>query len=153
MPDPLHHSVFLNCAPEHAFDVFTARIDLWWPRSHRRFETSVLHLEPVKGGRFFERNTDGAENTMGEVLSCDPPHMIRYTWNPGKITEPTLVEVRFRGEGAGTQVEVTHSEGAAAMGDRWEDRAALFNAGWTRILAALDTFISENAGDAPDNSE
>jgi len=89
MNEPVKKSLRVECGVEHAFEVFTSRIDLWWPRSHRRFAGSVMLLEPAVGGRFTERTPAGEDVRLGEVIRYEPPHAISYTWYPGAIEEPT----------------------------------------------------------------
>ena len=127
----------VRCSLEHAFATFTARLDLWWPRGHRRFEDGRLALEPRVGGRFFDRSPDGAEAVLGQVVLWEPPRALVYTWKPGSITEPTTVEVRFVAEGDHTRVDVLHREGDAALGAQWLERVALFTRGWGAVLPAF----------------
>jgi uncharacterized protein YndB with AHSA1/START domain len=140
MNEPLLKSIRVRCAVPHAFDVFTRQVDLWWPPGHRRFEESHIHLEPVGGGRFLERASNGAEVELGKVVTCDPPNAITYTWNPGKGAGPTLVSVRFAADQVGTLVEITHSEGDSALSELWKERVALFNRGWDIVLPAFGAF-------------
>ena len=139
-------SVRVNCAPDHAFAVFTNRVDLWWPPSHRRCAGSTLELDAVPGGRLVERAENGDEATIGDVLDSDPPHWLRLSWHLGKISAPTHVTVTFQADGAQTLVAVHHAEGDSAMGDQWPARAAMFDRGWTAVLAALAEFITKNEG-------
>ncbi len=136
MNTPVVRQVRVNCQVHHAFEVFTTQLDLWWPIGHRRFTESTLYLEAQKGGRFFERSKEGKEVLLGEVLHCDPPHRISWTWYPGAIAEPTLVEVSFTPEDSGTLVEVVHSEGQSALGEAWPGRAAIFSRSWDEVLPA-----------------
>lgn len=141
MSQPVRRTLRVACSIEHAFDTFVHRIDAWWPVGHRRFERSVLTLEPRAGGRFVERADDGDEALRGDVVACEPPHRVSWTWYPGAISEPTLVEVTFRAEGAHTVVDVVHAEGDAAMGEAWPGRAARFATSWDHVLDAwLDAF-------------
>jgi uncharacterized protein YndB with AHSA1/START domain len=134
--EPVRKSLRVDCAVEHAFDVFTSRIDLWWPLSHRRVQGSVMLLEAKVGGLFAERTPSGEELRMGEVIRCEPPHAISYTWYPGAIEKPTTVDVRFIDNGDHTVVEVTHSEGGSGMGEQWPQRAQLFARNWGFVLPA-----------------
>jgi uncharacterized protein YndB with AHSA1/START domain len=136
MPESLRRCVRGRCSIAHAFEVFTARVDLWWPPGHRRFDDSRLVLEATPGGRFFERSKGGDEFKLGDVLDCDPPRRIRYTWYPGAIEAPTVVDVRFAEEGADTVVTVEHSE-ADALGDAWPERVKLFERAWQIVLPAF----------------
>jgi uncharacterized protein YndB with AHSA1/START domain len=147
--ESLERVLRVHCSLEHAFAVFTQGVDLWWPRGHRRDEDSRLVLEPEVGGRFLERAASGEERELGRVLLCDPPHRISYTWHPGAVTGPTRVDVSFAEDGADTVVRVVHSEGDAAVGDAWPERAALFARGWDLVLpsyAARATRGRDGAG-------
>jgi uncharacterized protein YndB with AHSA1/START domain len=68
-------SVVVNAPIERAFDVFTAKFDTWWPRTHHIGEVEPFEaiLEPRAGGRYYERGADGSECEWGEVLEFDPP--------------------------------------------------------------------------------
>lgn len=142
MSEPIRRTVSVRCPVEHAFRVFTHRIDAWWPAGHRRFDRSTLTLEAEPGGRFFERAPDGREVVLGKVLTVEAPHHITYTWHPGAITAPTAVEIRFTADGELTRVDVTHHEADAAMGDRWPERAALFTRAWSHVLPAFAAAIA-----------
>lgn len=148
MSAPVERTIRVRCPVEHAFRVFTRRIDAWWPAGHRRFAGSTLTLEATPGGRFYERAPSGDEALLGEVLTVDPPHHITYTWRPGAITAPTEVEIRFTADGDATRVDVTHREGPAAMGERWPERAALFARAWSHVLPAYAAHI-DGAPDHP----
>lgn len=139
MNEPLRKSITIRCPVAHAFAIFTEKVDLWWPRSHRRFDTSTLTLDPTPGGLFVERTPTGETVTFGEVLKCNAPHEITFTWNPGKITGPTEVTITFTAKKDTTIVNVEHTEGTANLGEAWETRVALFANGWTAVLAALQT--------------
>ncbi|MEM7446555.1 MAG: SRPBCC domain-containing protein [Pseudomonadota bacterium] len=149
MNEPLKKSIRVRCPVAHAFAVFTGQVDLWWPRGHRRFDDSKLRLDPVIGGRFIERAADGQEAQLGEVVTCDPPNAIAYTWNPGRGAGPTLVSVSFAADSEGTLVEVLHSEGESELADLWGERVALFTRGWDLILPAFAAFAAfAEGGDA-----
>ena len=138
----LQRIIHVRCPVSQAFAAFTEQIDLWWPRGHRRFAESRLQLEARVGGRFTERAAAGDEVRLGEVLVCEPPNHICYSWHPGAVDAPTRVDVRFIDEGDRTRVEVTHSEGTADMGDAWPGRAALFQRGWDLVLPSYADFAA-----------
>lgn len=140
MNEPYETSITLRCNVEHAFDAFIDKVDLWWPKSHRRFEHSSFSLDARVGGKLVERADDGSEMVFGDVLSCERPKTIRLSWYPGKISRPTEVTITFVGKGDHTTVRVVHAEGDGDMGSRWEERVALFSSGWAAILSALDDF-------------
>jgi uncharacterized protein YndB with AHSA1/START domain len=139
--EPIRKRTRVRCGPGRAFRTFTAEIDRWWPPGHRRFAGSVMVLEPGVGGRFLERATSGEEADLGRVIAWDPPRELAYTWTPGSITGPTTVAIRFVADGGETWIEVTHSEGAAAMGDEWPRRAERFDRSWEQVLPAFERGI------------
>lgn len=141
MSEPLRRTVRVRVPVAHAFDTFTSRLDLWWPPGHRRFKASRLFLEARVGGRFFERSDTGEEARLGEVLHCEPPHRITYTWFPGALTAPTEVDVRFTEHGEHTVVEVTHAEGRSGLGEAWPQRVELFGRAWAHVLPAFARFV------------
>ena len=138
----LYRTVHVRCPIARAFDAFTKQIDLWWPRSHRRFAQSRLWLEARVGGRFYEREPGGDEVRLGEVLVFDPPNRIVYSWYPGATDGPTEVDVRFAEEGNLTRVEVVHREGDSGLGEAWPERVVLFERGWGRVLPAFAGFAA-----------
>lgn len=137
MNEPLRKSVTVRCSPQHAFEVFTARLDSWWPPSHKRDANSQLTLEPRIGGRFVERAPAGEEHVLGEVLCWEPPERVVYTWFPGALEGPTRVEVQFSAEGPQTRVDVTHHEGDSELGEQWHERVQLFARAWAHVLPAF----------------
>lgn len=145
MAEPLLRSIRVRCSVEHAFFVFTKRLDLWWPASHRRFAESRLVLEAGVGGRFFERAEGGQEATLGEVLVWEPPERLSYSWFPGASGRPTRVDVRFVADAGETAVEIVHSEGESHLGSAWPERVQLFDRAWTHVLGAFATEAGEPA--------
>jgi uncharacterized protein YndB with AHSA1/START domain len=146
MTEPIRREIRVRCSVEHAFAVFTDRLDMWWPAGHRRFPRSRLRLEGREGGRFFERSETGEEAQLGEVVRWEPPHRLAYTWHPGSDVGPTLVEIEFSPEGDGTLVEVIHSEGDSGLGTRWRERAQRFERAWSTVLPAFGRCADESNG-------
>ncbi len=138
--NPLEKRIHVRCDLAHAFEVFTARIDLWWPPSHRKLENSEMQIEPFVGGRFYERDASGQEHVMGEVRAWEAPARICYSWRPGSPAAPTEVEVRFWGDDTrdneGTWVHVTHRPGPTGDEEVYGERVALFERAWTHVLAS-----------------
>jgi uncharacterized protein YndB with AHSA1/START domain len=138
----LERRIVLACSPGHAFDVFTTRTDLWWPRHHRRTASSVIIFEPATGGRLLERASDGEEWVLGRITAYDPPGRLSFDWYPGSPLAPTAVDVAFGPAPGGAEIAILHralSEGAIAA---WPGKVALFERGWDTILPALGRFIT-----------
>jgi uncharacterized protein YndB with AHSA1/START domain len=115
-PAPVRKSVRVGAPPVRAFDVFTAGMGRWWPKTHHigASDLDTLIMEPREGGRWFERGVDGAECEVGKVLVWEPPSRLVLAWqltadwkfDPDLITE---VEVRFIPDGDNaTRVELEH---------------------------------------------
>src|SRR5208283_6012145 len=102
---------------------------------------SVMVLEPWTGGGFIERSPNGKEVRLGEVLRFDPPRSVVYTWYPGAIGKPTLVQVTFVQEPDAVLVTVTHGEGESALGEEWPRRALRFTTNWDIVLPAFAAFL------------
>jgi uncharacterized protein YndB with AHSA1/START domain len=144
---PVLKSLRVNTGQARAFEVFTAGLDRWWPKSHHigASEAKTVAIEPRVGGRWYELGEDGTETTVGHILVWEPPHRFAFSWEiSGDFkSDPSLgseVEVRFIAEGEETtRVELEHrlfermgAEGGTKMHDAvdrgWLSIVALFKA-------------------------
>jgi uncharacterized protein YndB with AHSA1/START domain len=135
--DPLRITFDVACAPERAFELWTARTGAWWPASHTvsaRPGVEVV-IEPGVGGRIFERAPDGEEHDWGEVTGWDPPRRISYLWHLRQDrADATEVEITFAAdEGAGTRLSIVH-RGWDALGARGADLREKNQRGWVGLL-------------------
>lgn len=141
--EPARVSITVETAKEHAFEVFTAGMGTWWPRTYKIGPADLADavLEPHAGGRWYERDSDGSECEWGRVLAFEPPHRLVLTWqidsqwayDPGLVTE---VEIRFIAEGENrTRVELEHRN-LENFGPAAAEMRATFESdgGWRRIL-------------------
>jgi uncharacterized protein YndB with AHSA1/START domain len=135
--EPLTLSFEVACPPERAFDLWTDRIDTWWPSDHTvtgRDDLTIV-LEPGVGGRIFERTAEGDEHDWGEVTAWEPPERLGYLWHlRSDRGDATEVSVRFEPNGDdGTLVVIEHAgwERLGAEADRWRDRNRL---GWKTLV-------------------
>ncbi len=131
MIDPLRLTYEIACEPAHAFEVWTRRFSMWWPKGHSVSgdpNTEVV-LEPMLGGRIFERSPDGNEIAWGEITAWDPPRRLAYLWHLRRDrADATDVQVIF-GEGPNgtTRLEILHS-------------------GWERLGAGAEEWRNANRG-------
>ena len=124
-PAPVRKSVRVHAPAQKAFDVFTAGIGRWWPKSHHigKSDLDTHVIEPRAGGRWYERGVDGVECDIGKVLVWEPPSRLVLAWqlNPDWTFDPDLiteVEVQFIADGANaTRVELEHRN-LERMGER-----------------------------------
>jgi uncharacterized protein YndB with AHSA1/START domain len=111
-------SVVVKASPERAFEVFTAGIGTWWPPEHHLLEGELdtMVFETFRGGRVYDRGTDGAECTWARVLEYEPPERFVISWDISVAWQietdqekTSEVEVRFVSQGEGqTLVELEH---------------------------------------------
>jgi uncharacterized protein YndB with AHSA1/START domain len=140
MIEPLRLSYEIDCPPEHAFDVWTTRLSMWWPKGHSTSgdpDTTVV-LEPRQGGRIFERTHDGTEIDWGEITRWNPPTGLGYLWHIGRDREEaTDVDLTFADIGGGrTRLDIVQVgwERLGAEGQAWRD--ANTN-GWGALIPAF----------------
>jgi len=139
--EPVRRSIVVKVGQARAFEVFTARMDRWWLRTHSIGKSPIAEvvMEQRVGGRWYERGEDGSECEWGHVLVWEPPRRVVLAWqidaqfkyNPEMVTE---VEVRFEPRGAKeTEVLLEHR-----LIERLGDAAAGFakgvGGGWGGLL-------------------
>ena len=145
MIEPIRLAFDVDCRPDHAFEVWTARIDRWWPADHTASGDAATHvvLEGRPGGRIFERTPAGAEHDWGEVTVWEPPTRLAYLWHLRRDrADATEVEIRFVDRGdATTRVEIEHRgwERLGAEGASWRDRNL---AGWSTLLPHYEAVVA-----------
>jgi uncharacterized protein YndB with AHSA1/START domain len=132
--------VVVEASQEVAFNVFTEKIDLWWPRTHHigKCPTVESVLEGRKNGRWYSKQEDGSEADVGRVLEWNPWHHLTLAWqvdgnfqyDPELITE---VVVNFIAEGAHrTRVTLEHRDMQKLLGGK--KIIAGMDEGWGMIL-------------------
>jgi uncharacterized protein YndB with AHSA1/START domain len=142
----VHHEITVEMPRERAFTLFTERFDDVKPRSHTLLRTPIARsvLEPFVGGRLYDLAVDGSTLTWGEVIACDPPGRLVFSWqldprfeietDPARFSE---VEVRFVADGPGrTRVELDHRH-LDRHGEGWESESSSVDGGegWPLYLA------------------
>lgn len=115
---PVRKSLVVNADIATAFEVFTARMDSWWPKSHGIGSAPLVEtiIEPFVGGRWLTKHADGTEASPGHVLVWEPNQRIVFSWEVTAQWKPATkslseIEVRFVAEGPGrTRVDVEHRD-------------------------------------------
>ncbi|MEI9991014.1 MAG: SRPBCC family protein [Rhizomicrobium sp.] len=141
---PVRKAITVNVSQPRAFEVFTAGIDRWWPKSHHIGGAPLVRsaIEPRVGGRWYSVHEDGSESVTGIVKVWDPPHRLVHSWDINAMWKPDAaagseVEVRFVAESPNrTRVELEHrnfermgQDGGQKMRD-----AVGGEGGWNSIL-------------------
>jgi uncharacterized protein YndB with AHSA1/START domain len=115
---PVRKSIRVNASQAHAFEVFTAGLDRWWPRKASVCKGPIMAtgIEPRLGGRWYQLAEDGSRADVGTVLAWEPPHRfvvsweIHCRWTPDAFVS-SEVEIRFVAEGPNaTRVELEHRD-------------------------------------------
>jgi len=142
-PSPVRKVLRVKASQAHAFEVFTAGLGRWWPRSHSVGKSPLENavIEPRVGGRWYERGEDGSECDWGRVLAWDPPARLLLAWQLNgqwqfDLALVTEVGVAFIAEGPLlTRVEFEH-RGLERFGDRAEAVRESISSpkGWPGIL-------------------
>jgi uncharacterized protein YndB with AHSA1/START domain len=136
----VRRTVTVKQPPPHAFALFTARIDQWWPHGAGvpagglAAAPGRVVLEPRPDGHIYWRRDDGTVETWGEVRVWEPPHRLVLAWHPA-VGSPasTEVEIRLAPEGSGTRVELEH-RGWDQLGEPAAATRAQYESGWGEVL-------------------
>ncbi len=144
---PIVRTVQVKAPPAQAFDLFVRRMEDWWPKGRTigRNPHVAIIAEPRAGGRWFERDAEGAETPWGQVLAWEPPFRLLLAWqinsqwayDPALFTEVELTFVAAEAGGTVVTLEHRHLErfGAGAA-----QHAQLLGGGWPGYLAAFGQF-------------
>jgi uncharacterized protein YndB with AHSA1/START domain len=139
---PVRKTVVVNAPQAHAFDVFTSRLDSWWPKQHSIGKTPIKQsfIEPRVGGRWYTTHEDGSEVVVGHMATWDPPHRIVFSWEIGADWKPdpivaSEVEITFVAESpATTRVQLEHRNFEALGEEGGEKMRGSVDGGWPGLL-------------------
>ncbi|WP_345104543.1 SRPBCC family protein [Mucilaginibacter panaciglaebae] len=101
----IRKELLVEASQETAFNVFTTKMGLWWPKSHHIGTAPMvkLSLENQLNGRWYSTHEDGSEVEIGYVLVWDPYNLLVLNWQingdfkfDDQLT--TRVEVQFIAE-------------------------------------------------------
>lgn len=148
--DALVSEVHIAAPPER---VFQALIDpkqamQWWNSPECRIESYAMNARP--GGRWCydtkqtQMNVNGVSkfHCEGEVLECDPPRLLVYTWIANWHEVPaqrTVVRWELAASKGGTLLRVTHS-GLADLPVSRKD----YSGGWPGVVDAIKKFVESS---------
>ena len=137
-------SVIVTAPIAIAFEVFTARIESWWPMATHHIgdaDCAAVVIEPRPGGRWYERGVDGVECVWGQVLVWEQDRRVVLVWQLSAQWkfDPTLhteVDVRFTAiDDRTTRVDLEHRGLEAFGADAMAMREILGSPnGWNGML-------------------
>ena len=148
---PIVRSVVVKVEPPRAFELFTSRMQDWWPRGKtigREPHVEVV-IEPWVEGRWFERDAQGQETQWGKVLAWQPPHRLLLGWQIGAdwayhadlVTE---VELNFRSQVSGGTVVTLEHRHLERFGVDAAHHRDLLNGGWPTMLGEFQKLTESN---------
>jgi uncharacterized protein YndB with AHSA1/START domain len=131
------YTIYIAASAEKVWEALTSA-----EFSRQYFFGNAVEIEQKVGGNYIVRQPDGALHISGEVIECDPPHKLAFTFN---VNWPELIEklgptlVSYEIEPAGDAVRVTMTE--------WHDRPLSDDIlsggrqGWPAILSSLKSLL------------
>jgi len=141
---PVRKTVIVQATPARAFEVFTAGINRWWPKSHGIGSAPVREsiIEPYVGGRWYAMCEDGTEAVVGHVRVWQPGERFVVSWEISAEWKPdpraqyaSEVEVRFVTEAVGrTRVELEHRDFERMGAAPGASMRGAVDGGWTPLL-------------------
>jgi uncharacterized protein YndB with AHSA1/START domain len=147
--DAIISEVQINAPAERVFQALTDPRQLlrWW--TSEECPTEYFEIEARPGGkwRFGSKPSKLVVNGVsqffceGEVVECDPPRLLTYTWIANwhdDKSRRTLVRWDLTPVKGGTHVKVTHSglsQEAVARKD--------YSGGWPGVVQALKQFVEK----------
>src|ERR1700742_888660 len=131
------YTIYVASTPEKVWEALTSA-----EFSRQYFFGNSVEIEQRVGGAYIVRTGDGALHISGEVMECDPPRKLTFTFNvnwPALIEKlgPTLVSYDIEAAGDATKLTMTESH------DRPLDDAILSGGrqGWPAILSSLKSLL------------
>jgi uncharacterized protein YndB with AHSA1/START domain len=156
--EPVRREVTVEAPIARAFDVFTRRLDAWWPHDSRQVAPTpaIAVLEPRVDGRCYSLSEDGTQCDWGRVLAFDPPHRLVFAWlltpdwqfepDPAKASDVTVTFTAL--SPSTTHVTLVHAGferyGDAAAGASMRDQVDSAG-GWGALVDLYANYVVENA--------
>jgi uncharacterized protein YndB with AHSA1/START domain len=131
------YTIYIAAAPEKVWEALT-RAEF----SRRYFFGNAVEVDLRVGGAYIVRTPDGALHISGEVIECDPPRRLSFTFN---VNWPELVEklgptlVTYEIEPVGDAVRLTMCESHDRPLD--DDVLSGGRQGWPAILSSLKSLL------------
>jgi len=137
------YTIYIAATPETVWQALTQA-----EFSRKYFSGHAVEVDLRVGGAFIMRTPDGALHISGEVIECDPPKRLTFTFN---VNWPALVEklgptlVTYEIEPAGEAVKLTMLQSHDR--ELSDDILSGGNTGWPAILSSLKSLLE--TGHAP----
>jgi uncharacterized protein YndB with AHSA1/START domain len=145
--DTVSSEIQIAAPPERIFRALTdaGELQRWFGSSECPLKS--WQVDARVGGRYSYESAKGSVvvngvsefKCQGEILECDPPRLLVYTWIANwhdDPTSPTTVRWELTPKGSGTHVRVTHS-GLSHLPIARKD----YTGGWPGVVEQLKKFI------------
>src|SRR5712672_1698699 len=131
------YTIYIASTPEKVWQALTSA-----EFSRKYFFGNAVEVDLRVGGAYIVRTPDGALHISGEVMECDPPRKLTFTFN---VNWPELIEtlgptlVSYKIEQAGDAVKLTMVQSH----DRplSDDILSGGRQGWPAILSSLKSVL------------
>jgi hypothetical protein len=147
---PVRKTVVVPATPQEAFEVFTAGIDRWWPKTHGIGAAPLREtvIEPFVGGRWYTKCEDGTDVVVGHVRVWQPGERfvvgweINARWKPdARVEFASEVDVQFIADvSGGTRVELEHRDFERMGAADGQTMRNSVDGGWPGLL---ELFVKE----------
>lgn len=144
---PVERRFSLRRPPAEAFSAFTEQVGEWWPAGFTGSgdKLAAVTVEPFPGGRVFESDTDGNEQTWGSVLRYEPGRRLTLAWRLGLDTDSdTELDVAFDDAPEGTAVRFVH--GGFDTGQEKDREKFADEGGWDVVLGCYRQYADVTGG-------
>jgi uncharacterized protein YndB with AHSA1/START domain len=138
------YTIYIVSTPEKVWQALTSA-----EFSRKYFFGNSVEVDLRVGGAYVVRTPDGALHISGEVVECDPPRKLTFTFNvnwPALLERlgPTLVSYEIEAIGEVVKLTLIQSHDRPLS----EDILAGGRQGWPAILSSLKSVLE--TGHAPD---
>ena len=132
------YAIYIASTPEKVWEALTTA-----EFSRKYFSGFPVEFDLRAGGAFVMRNPDGSVHISGEVIECDPPNKLTFTFNLNwpALTEKlgqTLVTYEIEPAGDGT-IRLTLTQSHERPID--DDILSGGRTGWPAILSSLKSLL------------
>ena len=131
------YTIYIASTPEKVWEALTSA-----ELSRKYFFGNAVEIELKVGGKYIVRQPDGALHISGEVLACEPPRKLTFTFNvnwPALIEKlgPTLVSYDIEPAGDAVCLTMTESHDRPLC----DDILSGGREGWPAILSSLKSLL------------
>src|SRR3954464_8538741 len=131
------YTIYIAASAEKVWEALTSA-----EFSRQYFFGNAVEIEQKVGGNYIVRQPDGARHISGEVVECDPPRKLAFTFNvnwPALIEKlgPTLVSYEIEPAGEAVKLTLIQSHDRPLS----DDILSGGRAGWPAILSSLKSLL------------